>query len=617
MEDKDTAIVKDSPALNKVTKPVPAATPDIGINTDNSIADIIAAAGLTDKVDIGVINSFLQISQRRDELYKLFDTMGEDSTVAAIIETYAEDATEYNDKGQIIWCESSDSKVSQYVSFLLDAMQVDKNAYKWVYSLCKYGDLYLRLYKKSEYDKPDKFFDVDESKDSKILNEQININLYKESDHYVNYVEMVPNPAQVFELTRFGKTCGYIKTDLQTLSQTTSQLYQSTFRYSFKKDDVDIYNGDMFVHAALEDNTTRAPEEVKLFLDQTAFDKDDGTTYIVKRGQSLLYSTFKIWRILSLLENSMLLNRLTKSAIVRLINVEVGDMAKEMVGPHLQGIKQLMEQKSSINVGQSMQEYTNPGPIENNIYVPTYNGKGAISASQIGGDVNIGQLPDIDYFTNKFYGSMRVPKQYYGFTDDGAGFNGGQSLAIISSRYAKMIKRIQNTLCQALTDVVNLMLLDRGLDSYINKFTIRMQSPTTQEEIDRRDNESSKIQIVGDVMNLLSDIENPETKLKITKALLANTITDTEVIQLIQDEIDTLENSENPEENPEDNPGTGNEENISIDSSEPLDLDKELGLDTSNDLTVPEDNESEEIILPTPAELDSNIDFSDNSGEGI
>jgi hypothetical protein len=57
----------------------------------------------------------------------------------------------------------------------------------------------------------------------------------------------------------------------------------------------------------------------------------------------LLYTAFKTWRELSLLENSLLLNRVTKSSIVRIISVEVGDMPKEQVGPHLQGIKSLIE----------------------------------------------------------------------------------------------------------------------------------------------------------------------------------------------------------------------------------------------------------------------------------
>lgn len=304
----------------------------------------------------------------------------------------------------------------------------------------------------------------------------------------------------------------------------------------------------------------------------------------------------------------MLLNRITKSSIVRIINVEVGDMPKEMVGPHLQGIKALMEQKAAINEGNSIQEYTNPGPIENNIYVPINNGKGAITTDQVGGDVNISQIPDIEYFQNKFFGAMRIPKQYFGLTEDGAGFNGGESLAIISSRYAKMIKRIQNSIIQAITSAINLMLIDKGLNQYINKFIIKMQPPTTQEEVDRRENTTSKIQIVSDVMNLVSDIEDPTTKLKILKSLLSSVISDPEVISLLQDEISRLED-QGIDNNPDSSLGDEDSSNIDLGgSSEPLNLDAELGLEEPT-----EEIEEEGETLPTPEEI--GVDMTDNDIE--
>lgn len=304
----------------------------------------------------------------------------------------------------------------------------------------------------------------------------------------------------------------------------------------------------------------------------------------------------------------MLLNRITKSSIVRIINVEVGDMPKEMVGPHLQGIKALMEQKAAINEGNSIQEYTNPGPIENNIYVPINNGKGAITTDQVGGDVNISQIPDIEYFQNKFFGAMRIPKQYFGLTEDGAGFNGGESLAIISSRYAKMIKRIQNSIIQAITSAINLMLIDKGLNQYINKFTIKMQPPTTQEEVDRRENTTSKIQIVSDVMNLVSDVEDPTTKLKILKSLLSSVISDPEVISLLQDEISRLED-QGIDNNPDSSLGDEDSSNIDLGgSSEPLNLDAELGLEEPI-----EETEEEGETLPTPEEI--GVDMTDNDIE--
>ena len=249
---------------------------------------------------------------------------------------------------------------------------------------------------------------------------------------------------------------------------------------------------------------------------------------------------------MSLLENSVLLNRLTKSSILRTINVEVGDMGKNEVQVLLRRIKSMIEQKTAYNLGTSMQDYTSPGPIENVLYFPVHEGKGAVTASQIGGDVNVGDLIDLDYWKNKLFGSLGIPKQYLGDTDDAAGFNGGTSLSLISSNYAKRVKRGQNAYIQCITDAVNLILLERGLKQYINKFTLHMQSPTTQEEKDRKENMSSSINNIREIMSLLDEIEDKQTKLEILKSLLSNAITNTEVIGFIQDEIDKLD--ETPEE---------------------------------------------------------------------
>jgi len=618
----DSAVIDDEVNYNKKIRPIPKPQQSDTDLAERGIASVIAEIGDSSKIDISAINSFDQASQTRDQLYQLLDTMGDDPTVAAVLETYAEDATEYNENGEIVWSESDDANVNKYITYLLKSLKVDKNIYKWVYSLIKYGDIYWELFKESEYNN-DEFFNTNANKETdediqkrKSLKEAIDINLYKTTDHYVHYIEAVPNPATTFELTRFGKTAGFIQTDIGTIAKNKNNLITTSYSYRFQKDDINIYNGDKFVHAALEDNTSRIPEKVKLFRDDNALQKDNGTEYTVKRGQSLLYNVFKIWRELSLLENSMLLNRITKSSITRVINVEIGDMPKEDVRGYLAGIKQLIEQKSAIDAGNSMSDYTNPGPIENNIYVPTHNGQGSITANQIGGDVNVGQLPDVDYFTNKYYGALRVPKQYFGFTDDGAGFSGGQSLAIISSRYAKAIKIIQNTVIQGITDVINLMLIDKGLQSYLGKFTIKMQPPTTQEEIDRRENTVGRIGIVRDVMDLLTDVDNPATKLKILKILLSNVISDSDITSLLEEQIDELEQpglSETSQE--EEDLGLGSSSNIGSDiglgENEPLDLDTELGLETETEISP----EEEEDILPTPEEAGEGEDFTDNNLE--
>lgn len=632
--DKDTVLEtsfeEDNSLYNKRIEAQSTPDPQIGIDLNNDLIYNIIDASQVNQVDITKLQSFTSVSRNRNELYDTLDFMAQDTTLASVLETYAEDATEMNDSGDIVWCESDDANIGKYITFLLKSLNVNKNVFKWTYSLCKYGDVYLRLYRESEME--DRFFSTSNNEQTKknTLNEDVNIRAYSSKDKYIHYLEQAPNPAQLFELTRFGKTAGYVKTrvkanpSLNDMSTINSAYSSTQYRFNADSNDVDLFPPTEWVHGCLEDDASRSPEEVELFTEVES-QENNSVTYTVKRGESLLYDSYKTWRELMLLENSVLLNRVTQSSIVRVIGVEVGDMPKENVQPHLMNIKQLIEQKAAFSVGNNMSEYTNPGPIVNNIYIPTRNNQGVLSTQQIGGDVNIGDLVDLDYYEDKLFGGLRVPKQYFGRVDDSAGFSGGQSLSIISSRYAKMIKRIQNVIIQMITDAINLILIDTNNENYINKFTLRMLSPTTQEEVDRRDNLSNKVGLVGDIMNALADIQDPPTRLKILKSLLSDTLTNTEVLSLIQDQIDTLEAEAEPEEESSD---TSSESDDIFSDEAPLDLEgggskgdsggfefdfsefESGGADSTSS-----DSSSEET-LPSPAELDIG-DVSDSTNPNI
>ena len=628
-------IYKEDPTEfgHKIQPKVVPETP-IGIDTDDSFYDSIVQDGEATAIDINKINAFTQITNNRETLYDVLDTMAKDSTVAAVLETYAEDATETNEQGEIVWCESSDEYVLKYVNFLLNSLNVDKHIYSWVYSLCKYGDVYLKLYRQSDLedslltDDNKKVLNEDfselQEEPKEALNEDVILKVYNNDDKFVNYIEMVPNPAEMFELTKFGKSYAYIKTNsMPKMTVENSSLLQTYYLYRFRRNDVNVYNAVSFVHGCLQDDTPRFPEQIQIFNDFEMKD-ENASVYTVKRGQSILYDSYKIWRENMLLENALLLNRITKSALIRIVEVEVADMPKDKVRERLQRIKSLIEQKTSVDTGNMMSEYVNPGPMENTIYVPTKGGVGAINTQQIGGDVNIRDIADMDYFKNKLFAAWKIPKQFFGETDDSTGFNGGTSLSIISSRYAKTVKRIQSTVTQMLTDAINILLIDRGLDSYVNKFTIKMQSPITQEELDKRDALSSEVALVDDVMRMLEGVEDPILKLKILKELLSNVISNQEVLELIQKQIEQLEEEAEEQaaadiENEAMGEGGG-------DLLGDLDLGGDLGGDFDSDLgndfgdLESEDSFADDLEsgmeeaggdeLPTPADLGAGLDFT-------
>ena len=636
-----------NPLVGSQAKPVTLdTTTTLDIDVAKTLVDNIIEAGLSSKLDIAKLESFTSISNSRDQIYQLIDTMAQDSSVASILRTYAEDVCEPADNGHVIWCESNDTNISKFVNYILNIMNADKNIYSWVYALLKYGDVYLRLYRESDYE--DDLFKQDninnvystrnvlnegfEKEEKEKLEEAVYLKMHGQNDPYSYYVEMVDDPGTMFELTKFGKTYGYIEVpnepnDLDMTSTYIGNNVAGSFNYRLKSADVNVYQADDFVHACLEDNFTRFPETVSLF---NVEDAETSHNYSVRRGKSLLYDSYKIWREKALLENAALLNRITRSSIVRKVGVEVGDMPKEQVQLTLRRVKEMMEQKSALNVGNSMSEYVNPGPVENNIYFATHGGQGNITVEAVGGDVEVKNLADLDWWNNKFYSSYGIPKQYFGWTDDGAGFNGGTSLTILSSVYAKGVKRVQNAIIQAITDAINLFLLNKGFKSYINNFTLKMKVPVTQEEIDYRAEMTNKINAISSIQGLFTDIEDKPRRLRILKTLLAALNYGDELNAEIDAEIKALEEAAAKEAEEDEN--TENEADTITDDSNTLTPEDDLGSLEALEATeafshsggeiLTEDQEFEDIDntillteddLPSPQDLDDEKDFSENN----
>lgn len=602
-------------------------TTTLDIDTTKSLPDNIIEAGLSHQLDIAALERFTSISNARDQVYQLIDTMAQDSSVSAILRTYTEDVCEPADNGHIIWCEADDPKISKFINYILNIMNADKNMYSWTYSLLKYGDVYLRLYRESDYrDDLFKSDNVDNAYSARnVLNENLDeavrLNLHSGSDPYSYYVEAVDDPGTIFELNKFGKTYGYIEvpnseTNASAITTYSEMATSGVYNFRMKSTDVNVYQADDFVHACLEDNYTRFPETVELFLG------DEGgksQSYRVRRGKSLLYDSYKIWREKSLLENAALLNRVTRSSIVRKVAVEVGDMPKEQVQLTLRRVKDMMEQKGAINVGNSMSEYNNPGPIENNIYFATHGGQGNITIESVGGDVDVKNLADLDWWNNKFYSSYGIPKQFFGWTDDGAGFNGGTSLTILSSVYAKGVKRVQNAMIQAITDAINLFLINKGLKSYLNNFTLKMKAPTTQEELDYRAELSNKINAISNMQGLFTDIEDKTRRLRILKALLSSLNYGDAINAEIDAEIKAIEEATKTEDNETDNESADSEE-LGNDDLGSLDALESIN-SNGGELTLLEEQEFSDLDanmiltedeLPIPADLDAEKDFSEN-----
>jgi hypothetical protein len=461
-------------------------------------------------IDTEAITKFRTLSSDRQEKYSEFEALLSDATIAAAIEMYADDATQYNHRtGKIIWAESDDIEIQKAANRLIDVLRLNEKAWKHIYALGTYGDVYLRLYRQGEMSDYTEL--VAGSRQGQTA---IRVKPEDDTRKIEEYIEYVDDPATMYDLQVRDKTSGFIRM-INTINETNT--FSTITTKTLDLSDVNIYDRTSFVHICLEGNIERHPELIALTDSKTG----QTNVYKIKTGKSVLADAYEAAQTVKLLEDSMMLSRITKSALVRILQIEVGNMPKPEVESLLRRIKNMIEQKMALNKENGViASYNSPGPIENIVYVPTKEGKGAITSNNLGGDVNIKDIVDVDYFNNKKLSALKIPKQFLNY-DSPEGLGNGTSLTKLSSRYAHTIMRIQNAYIRGITNLLNLIFSDKDL-KYINKFTIKMVSPSTLEDTERDEQIQSRLDSAGRILEMLDGKITDEGIRKATEWIMDN-----------------------------------------------------------------------------------------------
>ena len=638
------------------------------------------------RFDTTQLNNFRLLKGERNDKYNSYDLMAQDSRVSSILNMYADDCTQYNQSGKVIWAESSDPNCADFVNRLIDILQLNKYAWNHIYLLCRYGDLYLEL-----------FYDDENLKKSTINDSPNDIKSYapEHGSRLLERIEVVRNPASIFDLIDKGKTVCFVKVQKDEEHIEPLGYLAGTTHYASKDKTNIVLPANKYIHISLNDVYTRFPNKYVL-IDN---DSQEEIQYDVKEGTSILANVFKVWSELNLLEDSVLLNRLSKSAIIRLIQVEVGNTDDNDVREILLKIRDKISRTRYLdsNAGEYKNQ-VNPGPVENIIYNATHEGKGNISHSVIGGDVDVKALADLDHFLEKFALSFPIPLAYvkqclrgntkillangemrtiqylynhkekyintkiltcdinghesitnikdieqtrkdanyvrvylnnetfvdvtpdhkfllkngnfilaeklnvgdklmsikyqnctpdifveevsplfitedaYDLTvnsnnhtfslangiyvhnsnDDGGGLSAGTSLTKFDAHYGRTLKRCQNAYIYGITDLINVFAYEKNLTDYINKFTIKMVSPSAVEDNERDEKIANHTQSIQQLMDIFDRVGENAYSIPIKKELINYLMTtrleDMGLSDILQDDLAKTKNKENDED---------------------------------------------------------------------
>lgn len=467
----------------------------------NDVIDLTSGTIVQDN-----LQTFRNMSANRYRQYECYEQMAEDPIISSALDMYADDATQTDANGDRIWTDSDNPNISDITDGILNMINLKDKIWKIARLLAEYGDVYIELvYDDEELAKVKLLEGSDINKEALSrsemgftdIREAMDLKLSSTKGHILKDIRIVPDIENMFDLQVNGKTVAFAR-----LMESARNSSITGYITPNVEGNVWYYPTDRFVHFYLDQSDSRVVEQY------VANCNDGGLLkFEVARGKSMIHDLYTTWRDLQLLEYSIMLNRAAKSTIFRFVQVEVGAMSKSNVDVTLRKVKNLIESKLTMNTETgTYKPYQDPGPIENYLYIPVRNGQGAISVDTVGGDVNIRDLADLEFYQNKLFAGLKIPKEFLNYGSDSALFNSGAALTKLDARYARTEKRLQAFLISGAHKVLDLFLINKGMQNYIYNYEIKMVVPATVEDNDRVENFRQKIDLANEITSVIQGL---------------------------------------------------------------------------------------------------------------
>lgn len=119
-----------------------------------------------------------------------------------------------------------------------------------------------------------------------------------------------------------------------------------------------------------------------------------------------------------------------------------------------------------------------PLPDED-LFIPTSEGKNN-EVRVLSGDLNIGNIVDVQYFQSKFFMATSIPKAYAGIEE---GVRSKATLSMIDVQFARQVRRRQNALLPGLKRFYELVFVLAGIDPLSFEWSIQFPELNTIDEV--------------------------------------------------------------------------------------------------------------------------------------
>lgn len=389
----------------------------------------------------------------RRRRYDIYDEMDEMELIASILDAYAEDSTQFDrEKKASVWIEAENSKVKSILDAMFERLKVEEWVEAATRDVGKYGDDFAEL----------------DFKD--------NIGITGIDWRDPRDIERIEN--------RQGTLVGFEET--KNLKNIVAMLEKGdkNIKYTYKPWDI--------IH-------------FRLYRRKREWKQKYRNIY----GTSLLAGSERIGKQVKILDDLLMVRRLTKTLDTRIYKIDTARSSVEEEVLILKRWKNALKRRPFIDpvTTDRFDSPFDPFTFQEDLFWPVKEGSNS-SVEVMQGQPNVADIVDIEHFRDKLFGSLRAPKGYFGYEGD---INAKATLSSQDMKWGRACNSLQRAVRNGLTRICQIELALHNIDAMSAKFTVKMVVPSVLEDLSRLEamqtmiDAAERMASLGETLNLSSE----------------------------------------------------------------------------------------------------------------
>lgn len=384
-----------------------------------------------------------QIELNRKRRYQDYEAMDEYPEIGAAFDIYADDCSQKDTKNKDWKIESENQSIVEEIENFFKIIKLDNQIWDIARNTVKYGDCFLELIvnlKKEE----------NGIQQVKILNPNFILRVENEYGRLIEFLQEIPEDKAPTDYFNDPTQSKYIKLHKKQI-----------------------------VHFRIA--------------------SADPSFY--PYGRSIAALAHRTFRSLKMMEDAMLIYRLSRAPERRIFYIDVGGLPTQKAELFIERIKEKFKKEKFYNTTQgTMDARYNPMSADEDFFVPIRGQQGTKIETLPGGQ-NLGDIDDVKYFRDKILASLKVPKDYIVEHDKSP--ERKANLSQLDVKFARAVKRVQKSLEVGLENMARRHLeLKKYPASLIRDIRIRLPEPSDLSAKRKLDIDEQKARCVQAVLGL-------------------------------------------------------------------------------------------------------------------